>query len=107
MQFIVQTYVCVYTNVTGYLQLFTDIFNVVKNLTGKPVKFNHINGEGVGCIIGDLDVAQSKGLGLYLHNIDSLKQWDEHLTYIFKSCVIHFQRYDITILLLLQCCYHI
>jgi hypothetical protein len=74
---------------------------VIKALTGQPVNFMHINNKGIGCIIGDLDVAQAKGLGLYLCSIDSSKQWDEHLTYIFKSCVIHFQRYNITIIIVI------
>jgi hypothetical protein len=78
------------------------LFNVVKSLTGQPINFKHINdNKGIGCIIGDLDAAQAKGLGLYLCSIDSSKQWDEHLTHIFKSCVIHFQRYVINITLII------
>ncbi|GET56879.1 hypothetical protein RIR_jg37470.t1 [Rhizophagus irregularis DAOM 181602=DAOM 197198] len=62
------SYVHVYTNVTtaeGYQQLFTDLFNVIKNLTGQAVKFRHIDGNGIECIIGDLDPIQAKGLDLF------------------------------------------
>ncbi|UZO27871.1 uncharacterized protein OCT59_021424 [Rhizophagus irregularis] len=65
----VLSYVHVYTNVTtaeGYQQLFTDLFNVIKNLTGQAVKFRHIDGNGIECIIGDLDPIQAKGLELIL-----------------------------------------
>ncbi len=40
---IVLSYARVYTNVTtaeGYQQLFADLFNVVKNLTGRPLNLN-------------------------------------------------------------------
>jgi hypothetical protein len=85
----------VYTNVTtaeGYQHLFTDLFNVIKNLTGQDVKFKHIDGGGIGCIVGDLDPAKAKGLGLFLHSKDSYRDWDTHLKHIFKSCVVHFER---------------
>ncbi|GBC15841.1 hypothetical protein RIR_jg39831.t1 [Rhizophagus irregularis DAOM 181602=DAOM 197198] len=67
----VLSYVHVYTNVTtaeGYQQLFTDLFNVIKNLTGQAVKFRHIDGNGIECIIGDLDPIQAKGLELILQS---------------------------------------
>ena len=88
-------YAHIYTNVTtaeGYQHLFTDLFNVVKNLTGQAVKFKHIDGGGIGCIVGDLDPAQAKGLGLFLHSKDSYRDWETHLKHIFKSCVVHFER---------------
>ncbi|PKY31772.1 hypothetical protein RhiirB3_393557, partial [Rhizophagus irregularis] len=92
---LILSYACVYTNVTtaeGYQQLFTDLFNVIKDLTGQAVKFRHIDGNGIGCIIGDLDPAQAKGLGLFLQSEDTHKDWETHLQYIFKSCVVHFER---------------
>ena len=91
----VLSYGRVYTNVTtaeGYQHLFTDLFNVIKNLTGQAVKFKHIDGSGIGCIVGDLDLAQAKGLGLFLHSKDSYRNWEMHLKHIFKSCVVHFER---------------
>ncbi|GET50862.1 hypothetical protein GLOIN_2v1773466 [Rhizophagus irregularis DAOM 181602=DAOM 197198] len=92
---LILSYARVYTNVTtaeGYQQLFTDLFNVIKDLTGQAVKFRHIDGNGIGCIIGDLDPAQAKGLGLFLQSKDTHKDWETHLQYIFKSCVVHFER---------------
>jgi hypothetical protein len=74
------------------LQLFSDIFNVIKNITGKIVKFKYIDGEGIESIIGDLDAAQAKGLGLFLQSRNSCLDWETHLTHIFKSCVVHFKR---------------
>ncbi|CAB5357225.1 unnamed protein product [Rhizophagus irregularis] len=52
----------------------------------------HIHKEGVGCILADLDAAQAKGLGLALYDLDCKRNWETHLTFIFKSCIIHFQR---------------
>ena len=95
MLYIVLSYARVYTNVTtaeGYQQLFADLFNIVKNLTGQTVKFKHLDGVGIGCIIGDLDAAQAKGLGLFLHSKSSDMDWETHLTHIFKSCIVHFKR---------------
>ena len=65
---------------------------MIKNLTEQSVKFKHIDGEGIGCIIEDLDAAQAKGLGFFLHNKNSSIDWETHLTYIFKSCIVHFER---------------
>ena len=65
---------------------------MIKNLTGQCVKFKHMDGEGIGCIVGDLDSTQAKGLGLFLHNKNSTMDWKMHLTHIFKSCVIYFER---------------
>ena len=42
-------------------------------------------------LIGDLDPAQAKGLGLFLQSKDTHKDWETHLQYIFKSCVVHFE----------------
>jgi hypothetical protein len=81
--YVVLSYARVYTNVTtaeGYQQLFADLFNVIKNLTGQSVKFKHI------------DAAQAKGLGLFLQSKNSDMDWETHLTYIFKSCIVHFKR---------------
>jgi hypothetical protein len=57
------------------------------------IKFQHIHKEGVGCILADLDSAQAKGLGLALHDLDHKRDWETHLTFIFKSCLVHFERY--------------
>ncbi|GET04687.1 hypothetical protein GLOIN_2v1545568 [Rhizophagus clarus] len=92
---LILSYTRVYTNVItteGYQQLFTVLFNVIKNLIGSEVNFKHINRKGIGCIIGDLDAAQAKGLGLFLQSKDSQRNWETHLKVILKSCVIHFER---------------
>ncbi|PKK79601.1 hypothetical protein RhiirC2_842449 [Rhizophagus irregularis] len=34
----------------------------------------------------------AKGLGLFLQSKDTYKDWETHLQYIFKSCVVHFER---------------
>ncbi|PKC55148.1 hypothetical protein RhiirA1_476090 [Rhizophagus irregularis] len=47
--------------------------------------------EGIGCILADLDSAQAKGLGLALHDLDYERDWKTHLTFIFKSCLVHFE----------------
>lgn len=76
----------------GYKRLFLSIFEIIKNLNGQQLKFQHIHKEGIGCILGDLDIAQAKGLGLALHNLDPEKDPETHLIHIFKSCLIHFER---------------
>jgi hypothetical protein len=93
--YLVLSYCRIYTNVNsaeGYHRLFTTLFDVIKQLTGNPVQFKHIHGNGWGCIIGDLDMGQMKGLGLALHDLDTTREWEEHLLNIFKSCHVHFQR---------------
>ena len=52
-------------------------------LTGSPPQFEHIHSTGWNCIIGDLDYAQAKGLGLVLNEIDKTRNWEEHLVHIF------------------------
>ncbi|KAF0333005.1 cobalamin biosynthesis protein cobt [Gigaspora margarita] len=39
-----------------------------------------------------LNIAQAKGLGLALSEIDSSKDWTEHLIYIFKTCRLLYRR---------------
>ena len=89
------SYCRIYTNVNsaeGYHRLFIILFDVIKQLTDKPVQFKHIHGNGWGCIVGDLDMGQMKGLGLALQDLDTTCEWKEHLMHVFKSCNIHFQR---------------
>ncbi|EXX67018.1 hypothetical protein RirG_118210 [Rhizophagus irregularis DAOM 197198w] len=85
----------VFTNVftaEGYHRLFSSLFQIVHEVSGQHMQFKHIHGQGIGCILADLDAAQAKGLGLVLHDLDSEKSWKIHLTYILKSCLIHFER---------------
>ena len=91
----------IYTNVSSandYKKLFNALFNVIQELTNKPLSIYHIHKQGWECILGDLDIAQAKGLGLALYELDTTKDWETHLMHIFKSCVIHFQRLVILIL---------
>ncbi|UZO20894.1 uncharacterized protein OCT59_013304 [Rhizophagus irregularis] len=85
----------VFTNVftaEGYHRLFSSLFQTICEISGQCIKFKHIHKEGVGCILADLDAAQAKGLGLALYDLDCKRNWETHLTFIFKSCIIHFQR---------------
>lgn len=85
-----------FTNVftaEGYYRLFTSLFQIIYEISGQHMKFKHIHKEGIGCILADLDLAQAKGLGLALHDLDSERSWETHLTFIFKSCIVHFERY--------------
>ncbi|UZO11878.1 uncharacterized protein OCT59_003431 [Rhizophagus irregularis] len=92
---LILSYCRIYTNIftaDAYQRLFTQLFEVVENLSEIPVKFYHIDGTGWECILRDLDAGQAKGLGLALAKRDPSKNWEEHLTYIFKSCLVHFNR---------------
>ncbi|CAB5388887.1 unnamed protein product [Rhizophagus irregularis] len=95
MHKLILSYCRIYTNIftaNAYQRLFTQLFEVIENLSEKPVKFYHIDGTGWECILGDLDPGQAKGLGLALEKRDPSRNWEEHLTYIFKSCLVHFNR---------------
>jgi hypothetical protein len=76
--------------------MFLAVFDTIFNITKKTVKFSHINNEynGWNSIIVDLDSSQAKGLEEALNTLDGSKTWDEHLTYVLKSCLIHYERYD-------------
>ncbi|PKK59038.1 hypothetical protein RhiirC2_871382 [Rhizophagus irregularis] len=89
------TYARVFTNITNstsYERMFSLLFNWIYQLTGSNPKIFHIDNTGWKCILGDLDRAQAKGLGLALNRLYPNLTWEEHLTYIFKSCRIHYNR---------------
>ena len=44
-------------------------------------------------MIINLNSIQAKGLEEALHILDGSKTWDEHLTYVLKSCFVHYKRY--------------
>ncbi|GBC36937.2 hypothetical protein GLOIN_2v1773466 [Rhizophagus irregularis DAOM 181602=DAOM 197198] len=53
----------VFTNVftaEGYHRLFSSLFQVIYEISGQHIKFQHIHKEGIGCILADLDNAQAK-----------------------------------------------
>ncbi|GBC49483.2 hypothetical protein GLOIN_2v1545568 [Rhizophagus irregularis DAOM 181602=DAOM 197198] len=54
----------------GYHRLFSSLFKIIHEVS---------------------DAAQAKGLGLALHDLDHEKDWQTHLTFVFKSCLIHFE----------------
>ncbi|CAG8782551.1 11966_t:CDS:2, partial [Cetraspora pellucida] len=59
------TFARIFTNQStalAYQRMFEDLFNLIKQLTETSPSFKHIHGEGWGCIIGDLDIAQAIGL---------------------------------------------
>ncbi|GET51029.1 hypothetical protein GLOIN_2v1545568 [Rhizophagus irregularis DAOM 181602=DAOM 197198] len=37
-------------------------------------------------------IREAKGLGLALHDLDHEKSWETHLTFILKTCLVHFER---------------
>ncbi|CAG8516839.1 13496_t:CDS:10 [Cetraspora pellucida] len=81
------TYARVFTNImntNAYEQMFQAFFNWIYNLTNENPKFYHIHKEGWKCIIGDLDQAQAKGLGIALNKLEKSLNWEEHLLHIFK-----------------------
>uniref|UniRef100_U9T6F6 Uncharacterized protein n=1 Tax=Rhizophagus irregularis (strain DAOM 181602 / DAOM 197198 / MUCL 43194) TaxID=747089 RepID=U9T6F6_RHIID len=70
---IVLSFCRVFTNVftaEGYHRLFSSLFQIIREVSGQSIQFQHIHKEGIGCILADLDNAQAKGLGLALHNLD-------------------------------------
>ena len=72
--------------------MFNALFDWIYQLTGSSPQIFHIHQKGWKCILGDLDQAQAKGLGMALHKIQNTLTWEEHLFYIFKSCRIHYNR---------------
>ncbi|CAG8559090.1 10819_t:CDS:10 [Cetraspora pellucida] len=74
---IILTFARIFTNISNadaYRRMFLMIIEAIKNLTNKSVKIQHIHDDGWCCILGDLDIAQAKGLGLALSTIDSTTQ---------------------------------
>ena len=73
--------------------MFSSLFQIIYEVSGQHIKFQHIHNEGVGCILADLDKTQAKSLGLALHDLDCERDWETHLTFIFKSCIVHFEQH--------------
>ncbi|CAB5195378.1 unnamed protein product [Rhizophagus irregularis] len=89
------TYAHVFTNIAdaiAYERMFNALFDWIYQLTGNKPQIYHIHQKGWKCILGDLDQAQAKGLGMALHKIHNSLTWEEHLLHIFKSCHIHYNR---------------
>ena len=89
------TFARVFTNHTttlAYERIFKALFDLIRNITGDGPIIQHIHGQGWGCIVADLDVAQARGLGNVLAELDNSKNWEEHLLHILKSCKVHYKR---------------
>lgn len=86
----------VFTNqetTTGYYLLFKRVFTLVEKVTGQPVEFNSIHGNGISGIIVDMDTKQYAGLARYLKEIDPYHRsllWQLQSIIIF--CRVHFFR---------------
>ncbi|CAG8550139.1 8924_t:CDS:2, partial [Cetraspora pellucida] len=86
---IILTFARIFTNISNadaYRRMFLMIIEAIKYLTNKSVKIQHIHDDSWCCILGDLDIAQAKGLGLALSTINSSLSWIDHLIHIFKTC---------------------
>ncbi|PKY41299.1 hypothetical protein RhiirA4_454843 [Rhizophagus irregularis] len=59
--------------------MFCALFDLVKQLTGLFVQFQHIHKAGWNCIIADLDYAQAKGLRFVLNEMDGTKTESEDI----------------------------
>ena len=49
------------------LRMFNALFDWIYQLTSNKPQIYHIHQKGWKCILGDLDQAQAKGLGMALH----------------------------------------
>jgi hypothetical protein len=78
--------------------MFTAFFEVYEDLTGEKLTFYYFNSEDSekkrwAAIIVDLDKGQaSKGLSLALNSLYDAISPEQHLLYVLKSCLIHFER---------------
>ncbi|CAB4479109.1 unnamed protein product [Rhizophagus irregularis] len=79
-EFEINTYDSKHHLILSFCRIFTNVFTA---------EGYH---SGIGCILADLDAAQAKGLGLALHDLDHEKSWETHLTFILKTCLVHFER---------------
>lgn len=76
--------------------MFTAFFEVYEDLTGEKPFFyyfnNNLEKKGWAAIIVDLDKGQAKGLSLALNLLYNSINAEQHLLYVLKSCLIHFER---------------
>jgi hypothetical protein len=65
---LVITLMRVFTNqetTIGYYLLFKRVFTLVEKITGQPVEFNSIHGNGISGIIVDMDSKQYTGRSIF------------------------------------------
>lgn len=74
--------------------MFTAFFEVYETLRGEKPSFYYFNSEkkGWSAIIVDLDKGQAKGLSLALNSLCNSISTKQHLLYVVKLCLIHFER---------------
>ncbi|ORY59939.1 uncharacterized protein BCR38DRAFT_412156 [Pseudomassariella vexata] len=90
------TYIYCFTNWDSreaYAVIFQEIFRIVADITGEPIKGHHLNGGiGIQAVTLDMCPKQAPGLGDYLRTIDPSRTWEEHLRHILIFCYVHVQR---------------
>jgi len=74
--------------------MFEAFFEIVEKLSNKPAHFQHIHGDGWVCVLADLDQAQALGLGKAIKKMDPTCKAKKHLQHVFKSCRVHYKRYE-------------
>jgi hypothetical protein len=105
--------------------MFQEVVTTVEYDTNKKFKFNHIDGEGLGCIIADAYPGQAigkffynsnylliicvnnkffikSGIGQFLHLRDKNKSVEEHLKHIYITCIVHYNRYHPSIFITIK-----
>ncbi|CAG8554823.1 13186_t:CDS:2, partial [Cetraspora pellucida] len=92
---LVLTYVWIFMNIStasAYKCMFKAVMETISELCQQEVQIRHIHNNSWRVILGDLNIDQVKSLGLALVNLDQTKNWKTQLTYIFKSCRVHYKR---------------
>lgn len=71
------TFVRVFVNYQStemYTTLFREVFRIIGEQTGQPVKWQHLHQSGFGCIVMDMDSMQMSGniINIFLIHINIL-----------------------------------
>ncbi|TFY62625.1 hypothetical protein EVJ58_g3736, partial [Rhodofomes roseus] len=90
---------CTHETEDAFHQMWTGLWNTIERITGKPVKFKFLHGEGLRAIVVDGSKPQAIGCGLDLiSRNDSEKtgiQVDDPkiiIQYVLKTCSVHLDR---------------
>jgi hypothetical protein len=91
-----------------YEATFKTLFALIAKVSGKPIFWSHIHGEGIKAIVTDMDEGQNLGmifldfnwlvtnlkigLGRYLRQLDPSKTVTEHVQHVVIYCLVHFYR---------------
>ncbi|KAI9751102.1 MAG: hypothetical protein M1835_001264, partial [Candelina submexicana] len=78
----------------GYHQMFTQMFQTLAEVGRQDIQFPHIDrGEnGIRTFTVDMDKKQARGFGEFLHDLDSSREWHEHLEHMLVFCQVHTKR---------------